>query len=305
MAVLATGCSSSAGSKPHSSAESHSSAGSASSAGSQGGGKPTAATALAAAPGAVKAAKTMTLDETGTSNGQTAHITGKFDYSGTFKGQMSLTVTGGTPTTPGSGFPAKSDTLVNGDQGFEPVDQDKAPTVGAALVKALNGRHWAQFPVPDSIPAATILQKYLVGGLAAASDDYLYNALAALLSSGVLVPDTAPQTGGTFHYTGTLDDPALKTAKFTNTQLQGITDDMTTRNIMAEKIEVWLAPSGLPTELKFSETSSNTSYGDPPVSGDVHFTWGQPVTVSVPAASDVASQAEVDKALTALSAQTS
>lgn len=245
----------------------------------------------------------MTLDETGASNGQTAHITGEFDYGGTFKGQMSLTVTGGTPIAPGSGFPSKSDTLVDGGQCYEPVDADKAPAVGAALVKALNGRHWARFPGADGIPAAAILRKYLVGGMAAASDDYLYNALATLLSSGVLVPDTAPQTGGTFHFTGTLDDAALKTAKFNDSQRQGITDDMNTRNIMAEKIEVWLAPNGLPTELKFSETSSNTSYGAPPVSGDVHFTWGQPVTVSVPAASDVASEAEVEKAIMALGPQ--
>jgi len=303
VAALATGCASSAGSKPHSSAESHSSAGSVSSAESQGGGKPSAATALAAASGALKTAKTMTLDETGTSGGQTTHITGEFDYSGTFKGEMSLTVTGGTPADPANELPPKMGALANGDQCYEPVDGDKAAAVGAALVKAL-GKHWVQLPGTDASMAAMSMRTYLMAGMAAGSDEYLNNALAALLSSGVLVPDAAPQTGGAFHFTGTLDDPALKTAKFTGTQLQGITSDMNTRNIMAEKLEVWLAPNGLPTELKFSETSSNTSYGEPPLSGDVHFTWGQPVTVPAPAASDVTSESEVAKAVTALGGQT-
>ncbi|MEY9860692.1 hypothetical protein ABH935_006329 [Catenulispora sp. GAS73] len=290
--ALATGCTSSAGSKPHTPAE------------SQDGGKANAATALAAAPGALKAAKTMTLDETGASNGQTTHLTAEFDYSGTFKGQMIMTVTGGTPTDPTQELPSKIGALANAGQCYEPVDGGVATTVGAALLKAL-GKHWVQVPGMDTSLAAMSMRTYLMAGTAARSDDYLHNALAALLSSGVLIPDPAAQTGGTFHYTGTLDDPALKTAKFTDAQRQGMTDDMNTRNVMTEKLDVWLAPNGLPTELKFSETSSNSTYGDPPLSGDAHFTWGQPVTVPMPAASDVTSESEVSKALMTLGGQPS
>lgn len=257
--------------------------------------KPTASSVLAAAPAAILAAKTMALDETGASGGQTLHITGEFDYGATFKAAMNSTVTGGKPADPAYTIPTLEGAVVDGSRYYEPV-AEYAGASSAAVVKALNGKVWILGQFQDASMAATRLRTYLMAGMAAASDDYLRNALAALLSSGILVPDAAPGPGGTFHYTGTLDDAKRQTAKFTDAQRQNIADDMTTRNVMAEKIDIWLAPDGLPTELTFSETATN-AHADPPMSGDVHFTWAKPVSVTVPDASDVTTMQDVSQAV--------
>ncbi|GAA2055778.1 hypothetical protein GCM10009839_75840 [Catenulispora yoronensis] len=127
---------------------------------------------------------------------------------------------------------------------------------------------------------------------AAASAEAPAEALAALLSSGVLRPDSVPGPGGTFHYTGTLDRESMKTAKYSPEQSDRIMSRIRLK-ATSDKIEIWLAPNGLPTELKFTE-SEDAGLGGIPAGGDVHLTWNKPLTLTAPASSDVASLADVN-----------
>ena len=290
--TLATGCSSS-NSAPHK-------AGAAPSGQASSTGKPDAAQALAAAPGAVLAAKTIAADETGTEGGQKVHIVADLDYSGAFKGHLDRKVTGGTPTDPQETLPYDTGTLVIGTDEYDLSGSLTDMTSAAdadALVKALGGKHWVLENSDPSFDKQGAMKPWLLFGLAGeAFEDDTAKSLAALLSSGLLTADAEAGADGTFHYTATLDDTTLKTTKYDAEQQESIRDDFWTAHVGSEKIEVWLAPSGLPTEIRFIEVSSDATPSGPPDDGDTRFTWGRPVAVSAPPASDVADMTALNAA---------
>lgn len=271
-------------------------------------GKPDAAQALAAAPGAVTAAKTIAVDGTGTRGGQKVHITEALDYSGTFKGHRDVTVTGGTPKDPTETVPYDSGAIVVGDDEYDLAGSlvgAKSPADEAVIVKALYGRHWVLKSSASGNDASGAMEPWLVIGIAGeASEDDMKKSLTALLTSGLVVSDGTPAgASGTFHYTATLDETTLKATKYTAEQQDDLRQALGTENVGTEEIDLWVAPSGLPTEITFTEASSDVKPSGPSDDGTARFTWGTAVGVAAPPASDQVGMADLNNAFLSVTGQ--
>jgi hypothetical protein len=112
--------------------------------------------------------------------------------------------------------------------------------------------------------------------------------ISALVASGDVTKVGTETVDGqqATHYSGTLTPGQLATVsagRLSSSQISALKSLLQTGGVTSEKIDLWVASSGLPVEEKYtSKTSGGT------VTGDMHLSdWGAPVSIGAPPSSEV------------------
>jgi len=249
--------------------------------GASGKGDPVAALAAASA------VKTVSFELDVAADDLSGKMTGVIDFSAKVRADVTL------KPTPSADSPAPAPVRMILDDLTEYMNASayQGGKNAALFSKALDGKHWvtSESVSKPSEGAGTAGRALVV--VALQSDPNLVKALATLFGSGLLKP------AGAGHYAGTLDATTLGASKFDDAHRKILAAALEDSNVASENFEVWVGADGLPTEIKFTDQKSD---GKKPVQGDVHLTsWGKPVTVTVPAASDAIALTELAKGLPA------
>jgi hypothetical protein len=274
--IALAGCSTSANTPAASTGTSSASGGAVSSttaAGTGGGGTgETSASVLAGS--IVKMATENSVTITGSTSGGTAGTDSQL--SGVYQGQptefsMNVVTTGGTNA-------GTTSVVYDGSNFYLKVPE---------LAAMAGGKPWVEF-------TSASLSSGLGTSFAPMIDNLKNNTggvqLQALLASGTLQnlgSDTVNGTQAT-HYSGTIDDSQIAEISSVNgltpAQVQQVKQLFQAGGVTSETIDLWIAPSGLPVQVKVAAvstvlgtTTDTTDFSD----------WGAPVTITVPPAGQV------------------
>lgn len=249
--------------------------------GSSGGaGKGDPLAALTAVGGAAAKAKTVSFEGEAVSDGSTEKLTGVLDFSATPRADVTMkTAASADPATS-----PQSRVIIDGATRYMSAEAFK--NAGAKINDAVGAKHWVGFTSGGKPLAGVGTAGGALGVTALSSDPDLVQALTVLLRSGLLKPDDTGKT----HYTGTVEPAALGKAAFDEGHRAALTKVLADQHIASEQIEIRLGADGLPTEIKIVDHPDAQLVSGKESKADLHFTgWGKPVTITVPAASDVAS----------------
>ena len=216
----------------------------------------------------------------------------KADSAGTVKitGTMTTPGAGGTMTMTAqeqySPTVAMSMTMqIQGQALSEVLTGDKIYIDYPAMSAALGGKQWAEIDLAKSKSLGTLSSL-----IDSAKNQNPTTQISALVASKAVSKVGTETVDGqqTTHYSGTLTESQLANLNNSNGQLSAdqvseLKKLLSSGGVTSEKIDVWIASSGLPVEMKYS---SKTSAGN--VTGDMHLSdWGAKVSVGAPPASEV------------------
>ena len=154
-----------------------------------------------------------------------------------------------------------------------------------ALASMMGGKQWGEIDLTQASGSLGSLSS-LVGS---AQSENPTTQISALVASGDVAKVGTETVDGqqTTHYSGTLTPGELagvaNGGHLTAGQISTLKSEMQSAGITSETVDLWVASSGLPVELKFAaKTSAGTSAGDMKLSD-----WGAPVSIGAPPASEV------------------
>jgi len=239
------------------------------------------------------------LGGSGTTGGDSSALTlvadalNKADSAGTVK------ITG-TMTTPGSGTtmsmtaeeeysPALEMSMtmqVDGQSLSEVLIGEKIYMNYPALSSQLGGKQWAEIDLSKASGSLGSLSSLIDS----AKNQNPTTQISALVASGDVSKVGSATVDGqqTTHYSGTLTAAQManlsaKSGQLSDAQISSLKSLLQSGGVTSETIDVWIASSGLPVEMKYSAKSSSGT-----VAGDMHMSdWGAPVSVGAPPASEV------------------
>jgi hypothetical protein len=177
-------------------------------------------------------------------------------------------------------------TQVNGQSLSEILIGQKIYMKYAELSSMMGGKPWGEIDLTKANGSLGSLSSLV----SSAQNQNPTTQISALVASGdVTKVGTATVDGQqTTHYSGTLTPAELATLSSTNSklnvnQVSELKSLMQSGGVSSEKIDLWVASSGLPVEMKYAtKTSAGTT------TGDMHLSdWGAAVSIGAPPASEV------------------
>jgi hypothetical protein len=154
-----------------------------------------------------------------------------------------------------------------------------------ALASMMGGKQWGEIDLTQASGSLGSLSSLVDS----AQSENPTTQISALVASGDVAKVGTETVDGqqTTHYSGTLTPGELagvaNGGHLTAGQISTLKSEMQSAGITSETVDLWVASSGLPVELKFAaKTSAGTSAGDMKLSD-----WGAPVSVGAPPASEV------------------
>jgi LppX_LprAFG lipoprotein len=154
-----------------------------------------------------------------------------------------------------------------------------------ALASMMGGKKWGEIDLSQASGSLGSLSSLVDS----AQSENPTTQISALVASGDVTKvgtDTVDGQQAT-HYSGTLTPSELANVanggQLSASQISTLKSEMQSAGVSSEKVDLWVASSGLPVELKFAaKSSAGTSAGDMKLSD-----WGAPVSVGAPPASEV------------------
>jgi hypothetical protein len=155
-----------------------------------------------------------------------------------------------------------------------------------ALSAELGGKQWAEIDLSKANGSLGSLSSLV----SSAKNENPTTQISALVASGeVSKVGTATVNGQqTTHYSGTMTasqllDTTTLGSHLTAAQLSNLKDTLQSGGVTSETVDVWIASTGLPVEMKYSAKTANGAIG-----GDLFMSdWGAPVSVGAPPAAEV------------------
>jgi hypothetical protein len=154
-----------------------------------------------------------------------------------------------------------------------------------ALASMMGGKKWGEIDLTQASGSLGSLSSLVDS----AQSENPTTQISALVASGDVAKVGTETVDGqqTTHYAGTLTPAELADVanggQLTAGQIGTLKNEMQSAGITSETVDLWVASSGLPVELKFAaKSSAGTSAGDMKLSD-----WGAPVSVGAPPASEV------------------
>lgn len=186
----------------------------------------------------------------------------------------------------GSDFGMQMDLSVAGQDVSVVFDGKTMYMKDQQLASLLNGKQWLSMSLADAGSAGAALSSEMQGF----ESQNPVEQFQAMLASDDLKDVGSESVDGVQaeHYSGTvnpatsLSDPAV-TKNLTPAEITSLKSMFKATGVTSEHLDVWVASSGLPVEMKQTTT---TAIGN--TNADLHFSqWGAPVTITVPPAGEV------------------